>query len=70
MEDQEPSDSSASGMSNNACALSALSLPPCNSQHIGDFDGLLSNNMFTAAQREKMAGAIQKNGYIFLEVIR
>uniref|UniRef100_A0A914HJF2 Serine/threonine-protein phosphatase 4 regulatory subunit 3-like central domain-containing protein n=1 Tax=Globodera rostochiensis TaxID=31243 RepID=A0A914HJF2_GLORO len=62
-EENEPSDSSISGVSN-ACSTSSVSIPPCTLQNLGDFEQALSNNMFANSQREKMATAIQQNGYI------
>ena len=61
VDDQEPSDSSTSGVSNSVCAPS-ISIPPCNLQNLSDFEILLSNSMYTATQREKMASSIQRNG--------
>uniref|UniRef100_A0A915CWL2 Serine/threonine-protein phosphatase 4 regulatory subunit 3-like central domain-containing protein n=1 Tax=Ditylenchus dipsaci TaxID=166011 RepID=A0A915CWL2_9BILA len=62
-EEQEPSDSSTSGVSTSMCATS-VSLPPCNLQHLNEIEAMLSNSMFTTTQREKMASSIQQNGYI------
>lgn len=45
--------------------MTNVSLPPCTLQHLNDIEMIISNNMFTTTQREKMATAIQQNGYVF-----
>lgn len=61
VDDQEPSDSSASGVSNNTCTT-LPTIPQCTLQNLPDIERVLANNMFSATQREKMANSIQKNG--------
>lgn len=64
-DDQEPSDSSTSGISSNICTAN-LSLPPCNLQHLTEIELILSQNMLLTTQRERMATVLQQNGYIIL----